>query len=112
MCLATTYVCGENVERKFLSSLISMPMVAASPKLETMNSALIVSPGAASILDELAVTSTEVEAGTMAGSCSLQNELPARVGKRIHALVLGIHLRLLFRLPFTIKNSLFMLRSF
>ncbi len=52
-------------------------MVAASPKFVTLYSACTLSPGPASILDELAVISTEVEDGIMAGRDRRQNRFPA-----------------------------------
>ena len=54
-----------------------MVTVVASPKFLTRNSASTDSPGVASILAELAVTSTDVEDGTIGGSRSLQKAFPA-----------------------------------
>ena len=52
-------------------------MVVASPKFWTTYSALAELPGAISILEELAVTSTEVEAGMIGGKSRRQNSFPA-----------------------------------
>ncbi len=76
----SAYCSGSAETKKPRSSLTVIETVAGSPKLVTMNSADVDSPGAASILDDVAVTSTEVEAGVNRVLLNLLKTFPP--GKR------------------------------